>query len=59
MRKESKKVLREGGCRHDLVRSEDRWVCSKCGHVFVGGNKALGKRVRQSREEAFRGLTRG
>ena len=45
-------------CRHDLVRSGDRWVCSKCGHVFVGGN-TLSERVRQAREEAFRGLTRG
>ena len=40
MRKESKKVLREGGCRHDLVRNQSNthWACSKCGHVFVGGN---------------------
>ena len=48
-------------CEHDLVRNQSNtyWACSKCGWVFVGGNKALGKRVRQSREEAFRGLTRG
>jgi len=40
VRKESKKVLREGGCRHDLVRNQSNthWACSKCGHVFVGGN---------------------